>query len=101
MATPLIAQGKIKNPAKLQQYSAAAGPIFGPFGGAPVARGKVVSVLTGSHAGDAALVAKFPNTASARGWYESQAYQALIPLRDQAIEATFVLHEEPACLKHS
>lgn len=95
MATYLIAHVKIKDPAKLQEYAAAAGPTFAPFGGAPVARGKVVSVLAGAHVGDTALIARFPDTAAARNWYDSPAYQALIPLRDQAVDATFVLLEEP------
>ncbi len=95
MAAYLIAHVKIKDPAKLDEYSAAAGPTLAAFGGVPIARGKVVGVLAGQHQGDRALVAKFPDVESARNWYASPAYQALIPTRDQGMEPTFVLIEEP------
>ena len=94
MAAYMIAHVTVKNAEKLPEYSSQAGPTFAPFGGAPVARGKVVEVLTGTHAGHAALIVKFPDAQSARDWYNSPAYQALSPLRDEAIDATFVLIEE-------
>jgi uncharacterized protein (DUF1330 family) len=95
MAAYLIAHAKIKDQAKLQEYAAAAGPTLAAFGGAPVARGKVAAVLAGQHDGHTALVAKFPDVQSAKNWYNSPAYQALIPTRDQGMEPTFVLIEEP------
>jgi uncharacterized protein (DUF1330 family) len=95
MAAYLIAHAKIKDPAKLQEYAAAAGPTLAAFGGAPVARGKVAAVLAGQHQGDTTLIVKFPDVQSAKNWYNSPAYQALIAIRDQAIEPTFVLLEEP------
>ena len=94
MAAYMIAHVTVKNPEKLQEYASQAGPTFAPFGGAPIARGKVVEVLTGAHAGHSALIAKFPDAQAARDWYNSPAYQALIPVRDEAIDATFVLIEE-------
>lgn len=95
MAAYLIAHVKVKDPAKMQEYAAQAPATFGPFGGAPVARGKVVEVLAGTHAGQAALVAKFPDAKAVHDWYHSAAYQALVPLRDEAMEPTFVVIEEP------
>jgi uncharacterized protein (DUF1330 family) len=95
MAAYLIAHVKVKDAQKMQEYGAQAGATFAPFGGAAMVRGKVVEVLAGAHAGQAALIAKFPDAKSARDWYNSPAYQALIPLRDEAMEPTFVLIEEP------
>lgn len=95
MAAYLIALVKIKDPVKLQEYSTAALPTLIAFGGAPIARGKIASVLAGEHNADVALIAKFPDAQAARNWYNSPTYQALIPLRDSGVEPTFVLLEEP------
>lgn len=95
MAAYLIAFVKVKDAQKMQEYAAQAGATFAPFGGAPLFRGKVVEILAGQHDGQASLVAKFPDAKSAHDWYHSPAYQALVPLRDQAAEPTFFVVEEP------
>lgn len=95
MAAILVAIAKIKDPAKLQEYSAAALPTITAAGGSVVTRGKVKGVLAGSLDADSTLVAKFADVASANAWYNGAAYQALVPLRDQAMTATFLLLEEP------
>lgn len=94
MAAYLIVLVKIKDPTKLQEYSAAAGPTLAAFGGAPVARGKIKEVLAGRYSGDNALVLKFPDAKAAHDWYHSPAYQALIATRDAAMEPIFVVFEE-------
>jgi uncharacterized protein (DUF1330 family) len=95
MAAYLIAHAKIKDQTKLQEYAAAAAPTLVTFGGVVVARGKVAAVLAGQHAGDIALIAKFPDVQTAKNWYNSPAYQALIETRNLGMEPTFVLIEEP------
>jgi uncharacterized protein (DUF1330 family) len=52
-------------------------------------------VLAGQHNATNALIAKFPDADTAHKWYNSPAYQALIPLRDSALEPTFIVIEEP------
>ena len=95
MAAYLIALVKVKDPTKLQEYGAAALPTLTAFGGTPVARGKVTAVLAGEHNATNSLIAKFPDADAARNWYNSAAYQALIPLRNLALEPTFIVIEEP------
>ncbi len=95
MAAYVIAFVKVKDPQKMQEYAAQAGGTFAAFGGTPMIRGKVVEVLAGTHGGQASLTIKFPDAKSAHDWYHSPAYQALIPLRDQAAEPTFFVVEEP------
>jgi len=41
-------------------------------------------------------VVRFPDTAALKTWYQSPAYQALIPLRDEAVDMTLVAYEEPS-----
>lgn len=95
MAAFLIALSAIKDPEKLKDYAAAAGPTFAPFEGTPIARGGVKEVLAGASAAQIAVVVKFPSADQAHAWYNSDAYQQCIPLRDQAIDPTFVVIEEP------
>ncbi len=95
MAAYLIALVKVKDAQKMQEYGAQAGATFAPFNGAPMVRGKVVEVLAGTHGAQAALIAKFPDAKAAHDWYHSPAYQALVPLRDAAMEPTFLVLEEP------
>ncbi len=95
MATYLIAFAKLKDTTKLQEYSGAAAPTLVGAGGTIVGRGRFAGALAGSFEADSALIVKFESTAAAKSWYESAAYQALIPLRDQVMSPTFVLVEEP------
>ncbi len=94
MAAYLIAHATVIDAEKLPAYATAAGATFAAFGGAPVARGKVVEVLAGSHTAHSAIIVKFPDAKSAHDWFHSPAYQALIPLRDAALAVTFVVIEE-------
>ncbi len=96
MPALMIALVKIKDAAKLQQYSAAAGPTVLAAGGVVLGRGKRVETLAGSLDIDNALVARFPSAAAAHDWYHSAAYQALVALRDEAMQPSFLVLEEPA-----
>ena len=95
MAAYLVALVKVKDAAKLQEYGAAAVPTLVAAGGTVVTRGKVAAVLAGQHNAENCLIAKFPDAQSAKNWYSSPAYQALIATRDQAVDPTFILIEEP------
>jgi uncharacterized protein (DUF1330 family) len=94
MAAYFIAFAKIKDPAKMTQYAQAAGPTIAAAGGTVVARGKFVEALAGNMSADSSLIAKFDSATAARAWYQSADYQKLIPLRDEALTATFVVIEE-------
>ena len=51
-----------------------------PFGGRFVIHGGPIEPLEGDWAGDL-IVIGFPDMASARSWYASPAYRAILPLR--------------------
>lgn len=95
MAAYLIALVKATDPARLGEYSAAAGPTVIAAGGEIVSRGKIHS-LAGNFRADACLIVRFADVKAAQDWYQSPAYQALIPLRDEVMEPNFLLLEEPA-----
>jgi uncharacterized protein (DUF1330 family) len=47
-------------------------------------------VLGGAHAHDQVVVLRFPAAAAADAWFQSAAYQALIPLRQEAAEVDLI-----------
>lgn len=51
-----------------------------PHGGEFIVHGASPTLLEGDHPGDVVIIA-FPDRASARNWYHSEPYQAIVPLR--------------------
>lgn len=95
MAAFLVAFVKVKDAGRLKEYASAAAPTIAAAGGSIVARGKVKELLAGHFDADSCLIVKFQTAAAAQDWYRSPAYQALIPLRDEALVPTFFVVEEP------
>ncbi|MFF0155744.1 DUF1330 domain-containing protein [Micromonospora sp. NPDC005203] len=63
-----------------------------PFGGRFIVHGGPVEVLEGGWSGDLVIV-EFPDSASARSWYHSPAYQEIKPLRTRHLEGELILVE--------
>jgi uncharacterized protein (DUF1330 family) len=62
-------------------------------GGRFVVRGGPVEVLEGGPAPLRVVVMEFPDSAAARGWYESPEYQEIVPIRQGASTTDIVLVE--------
>ena len=90
MSAFVVVQGTVIDPDIMQEYGAAAGPIVAAHGGELMARGPI-EVLSGSSDHKISVVIRFPDAAKARAWYESAKYQALIPIRDSALNSVFTL----------
>jgi uncharacterized protein (DUF1330 family) len=56
-----------------------------PFGGRFLVHGAEVEVIEGEWPGTIVIL-EFPDTDAARAWYESPAYQEILPLRTDNIE---------------
>lgn len=82
-----------KNAEKMQEYGAAAGPTVIAHGGKVVARGPS-EVLAGENAHKAMVIIEFPDRETARRWYASPEYQAIIPTRTEAMNSVFILGGE-------
>ena len=95
MSAYVIVHATIKDPDKLKEYGGQATPLVEAHGGRVVTRAPVTEVLTGSHDREVCVILEFPDGDAARNWYRSDAYQALVPLRSEAAEMTFILAEEP------
>lgn len=75
---------------RLGQYSAQAADTLIPYQGRFLAKGEV-EVLHGEAPHSNKAVIAFPDKESARNWYHSEAYQALIPLRNEGMDSQFHL----------
>ncbi len=95
MSAYVIAHATIKDPEKLKEYGAIAGPSIKVAGGELVSAGHVTDVLAGSHGHQRAIILRFPDAQAARDWYGSDAYQSAIPIREQAMDAVFLIAEDP------
>lgn len=62
-----------------------------PWQGELVFRGSRPEILAGQHPHQDTVVIRFPSREAAHGWYQSAAYQALIPLRKAAADLDLIL----------
>ena len=96
MTAFVVASVRVKDADKFAEYGKLAGASMQPFGGEVAIRGKVSETLTGSADHAMSAVIKFPDIAAAKSWYASDAYQQIIPLREEASDMSLVLHEVPS-----
>lgn len=75
---------------RLSTYSALAAETLVPFSGEFIAKGPI-EALHGEAAFSTKVVIQFPDRDSAENWYRSEAYQAIIPTRDQGMNSQFHL----------
>ncbi|WP_260294736.1 DUF1330 domain-containing protein [Sedimenticola hydrogenitrophicus] len=83
----------IRDKAKWAQYRDRVPATLEPWGAELVLRGHLAAVLGGSHAHTDTVVIRFPDLEAVNGWHASDAYQALIPLRQQAAEVDLLACE--------
>ncbi len=68
-------------------------PTLDPFGGRFVVHGPTVEVRSRAAWPGSVVIIEFPDLAEARGWYESPAYQAILPLRTTHIDGDTIIVE--------
>jgi len=86
MSACVIGHISVKDEEKWAQYRAQVPATLAPWGAELLFRGQLAGVLAGQHRHTDAVVIRFPDRAAVDGWYQSAAYQALIPLRQQAAD---------------
>ncbi len=95
MSVFFIGQGIIKDRIAFVEYSTGTLATFAPFGGAMIARGLRSHELLGARGADITIIVRFPDMASVEAWYASDAYQALIPVRERALDLKITVFNEP------
>ncbi len=82
----LVAQVRVQDPQRYQEYRARVPATIEKFGGRFVLRAPDVVVLEGRHDGRRLVVIEFPSVEAVQAWYASPEYQAIIPLRQSCSE---------------
>ncbi|NRG17939.1 DUF1330 domain-containing protein [Rhizobiales bacterium] len=97
MSAFFVSTVSVKDTEKFQEYSRKAGETFAPFGGQLVIRGAAADTIAGKCAAHQAVgIVKFPNQETLMDWFQSPAYQELIPLREEAADLTITTYVMPA-----
>jgi len=90
MSACVIGHITVKDAGKWAQYRAQVPATLAPWGAELLFRGKMAGIIAGQHAHSDTVVIRFPDLASINGWQQSAAYQALIPLRQQAADLDLI-----------
>ena len=89
----VVGQLTVKDAAKWAQYRSQVPQTLAPWRGELVFRGTQRAVWSGSNPHPEIVVIRFPDAASADAWFNSPAYQALIPLRQQAADVLLLSYQ--------
>lgn len=95
MSACVIGHITVKDAEKWAQYRVQVPATLAPWGAELLFRGTVNRTLGGQHAHTDTVVIRFPDQAAVDGWYQSPAYQALIPLRQQAADLDLISFTAP------
>lgn len=92
----VIGHVTVKDPQLWAQYRRLVAGTLQPSGAELLLRGSLCHVLSGDHRHEDTVVIHFPDRKAVQAWYASEAYQALIPMREQAAEMDLLVFEENA-----
>ena len=82
MTAYLIAEHKITDSAKFEEYRIKVGPMMAKHGGRYLTKGGSHKMPEGGHWNpERVVIIEFPNMAALNAWYTSAEYQPLIALR--------------------
>lgn len=89
----VVGQITVKNPELWAEYREQVPATLSHWGGELVFRGQQVAALAGENPHASIVVIRFPSVAAVNCWFSSPAYQALIPLRQQAADVVLTSYE--------
>lgn len=93
MSAYLIANVDVHDPTAYEDYRSRTGAIVASHGGQFIVRGGPVHVLEGDPNVHRLVIIQFPDLAAAKGFYNSQEYQDVIPLRTRASDGALLIVE--------
>jgi uncharacterized protein (DUF1330 family) len=94
MSAYVIGHITVKDTEKWAEYRRQVPGTLEPWGAQVILRGRQAAVLAGEHHHTDTVVIQFPDQDAIQGWYRSSAYQALIPLRNEAADMILVSYDE-------
>ncbi|MCK6410581.1 DUF1330 domain-containing protein [Thauera sp.] len=83
----------VKDADKWAEYRSKVPGTLAPWGAELLLRGRRVASFSGDSPHADVVVIRFPSAAAASDWFASPAYQALIPLREQAADVLLLSYE--------
>jgi len=89
----VVGQMTVKNETKWTEYRGQVLATLTPFGGELVFRGNQVRALSGECPHADIVVIRFPSLVDADSWHNSAAYQALLPIRQEAADVVLTTYE--------
>ena len=93
MATYVVGDIRITDPAAYQAHVPRALATIARFGGRVIAGGGKVDLLEGGPVPERIFIIEFPTADAARRWYGSEEYQAALQVRLKAAEGRVLLIE--------
>jgi uncharacterized protein (DUF1330 family) len=93
MAAYVIVDSDIKNPEGMKEYIEKVGATLGAHGGKPIIAGTNIEVMEGDWRPNRIVVVAFPDMAAAKAWYNSPAYQEILPIRTANTDDKIILVE--------
>jgi uncharacterized protein (DUF1330 family) len=96
MKAYVIVQETIKDEETFAAYRNGVVATLEEYGGRFVVRGGHLTVVEGEWPHPRLVVIEFPSRAAAEGWYQSPAYQKLLPLRRSSSAGNLVIVDGPA-----
>jgi len=94
-AAYLVGHITVKDADKWLRYRERVPATLDPWGADISFRGKLVAVFSGEHPYHDIVVIRFPSKEAVTNWHASPAYQALLPLRQQAADMLLLAYETP------
>ena len=91
MSVYVIAQGRIENREMLNEYVAKAIPTIQSGGGRILGFDESPEVVEGEVEHPRTVILEFPSHEVFRAWYDSDAYQAILPLRLESTPGTLIV----------
>ncbi|WP_431267503.1 DUF1330 domain-containing protein [Dankookia sp. P2] len=93
MAAYLIANIRVKDPAKFAAYRDQVAPMIARFGGRYLIRGGAVTPVEGAPSLERVVVLEFPTMEGLKTFYHSADYAPLIALRQEAADGDVAIVE--------
>lgn len=94
MSALFISRVTIKDQAKFQDYLQRSKELASRHGAQLLASGKAPRALSGTPAAhQLAVIVSFPSMEELDAWHDSQAYQDLVPLRQEASDQEITVYE--------
>ncbi len=92
MSAMMISRFTVKNPEKFQAYMQETRALAQTYGAEAVFAGKTQRVLNGEEENQQVVVVRFPDIGAINEWFDSDAYNALLSMREEAADMTMVAY---------